>query len=234
MNAKQISSLGRRPTGRARKISLLLPLAVSALLLVLGGCGGLNDDPAGGGLSVRYGFSGSDDGSSAQASSATIEPQAIEPQAIESPPLYEEVLTIVIGAIVITHEKTEGNGIEPYAAEDITEGTGITDRQRELLEADLEQSIVFMEIVQLPTTDDFVSFPIPPDNAGQWQLLAVGMRRRIEALSDIVSDSSIFYGFIDEFLNGKVTPGEELSLFLKLLPACGSRYEPKGCPGNPL
>ena len=218
MNAKQIFPIRRRQTGRGGRISLPLPLAVAALLLVLGGCGGLNDDPAGGGLSVRYGFSDLGNGSKAQASSATAEPQAI------TSPAGEEVLSIVIGAIVITHEKVVGNGIEAYDATDIS--AGITDRQRDLLESDLEQSIVFMDIVQLPTTDDSVSFPIPPDNAGQWQLVAVGMRHRILALSEIQSDSPIYYGFIGQFLNGQVTPGEEISQVLDLDPACGTTFEP--------
>ena len=202
-------------------ISLLLLLAVSALLLVLGGCGGLNDDPAGGGLTVRYGFSDSGDGSSSQASSATLEPLTLI-----LPPEDEEVLTIVIGAIVITHEKVSGNGIEAYTIDDVAAGIG--ESQEELLKSDLEQSIVFMEIVQLPTDDDFVEFRIPPDNAGQWQLLAVGMRHRIEALSDIQSDSPIYYGFIDEFFNGKVTPGQKLSEVLTLIPTCGTANQPEG------
>lgn len=222
MNAKPIHSLRRRQCGRGGKISLLLLLSVAALLLVLGGCGGLNDNPAGGGLSVRYRFSDSGDDSTAKASSATAEPQAIT-----SDPLYEDVLSLVIGAIVITHEKVVGNGIEAYNALDIP---NITDRQKDLLESDLEQSIVFMEIIQIPSPSDSAEFPIPPDNAGQWQLLAVGMRHHIEALSEIQSDSPIFYGFIDEFLNGKVTPGEEISQVLNLDPACGSTNQPTGCP----
>ena len=215
MNAKQIPSLRRRQTGLAGKISLLLLLAVSALLLVLGGCGGLNDDPAGGGLTVRYGFSDSGDGSSAQASSATIEPLTLT-----LPPGDEEVLSIVIGAIVITHIKDGASEITPYDLSDVSLTDGISERERILLEADLEQSIVFMEIIQLPTAEDTVSFPIPPDNAGDWQLLAIGLRHRIEALSDIKSNSPIYYGFIGKFLNGKVTPGEKISDDLKLEPGC--------------
>ena len=228
MNAKPIHSLRHRPAGQGGKISLLLPLAVAALFLVLGGCGGLNDDPAGGGLTVRFGFADSGGGSSSEAS-AQSSPDTAEPQAITSDPAYEEVLSVVIGAIVITHEKDVGGGIQPYIADDINTAPGITDRQRELLESDLEQSIVFMEIIQLPHPDDNVEFPIPPDNAGKWQLLAVGMRHRIEALSEIQSDSPIFYGFIGEFLNGQVAPGEEISKTLTLDPACGSTFQPTGC-----
>ena len=217
MNTKQFSSIRRRQTGRTGKISLLL-LAVPALLLVLGGCGGLNDDPADGGLSVRFGFSDSGGASSAEASPATAEPQVTaEPQAIVSP--KGDVLTVVIGAIVITQEKNPGNGIEAYTTADVA--TGIEETQREALESDLEQSITFLEIVQLPTSEDTVSFPIPPDNAGKWQLLAVGMRHRIEALDEIENNSPIYYGFIGQFLNGQVTAGQEVSQSLQLIAACG-------------
>ena len=220
MNAKPIHSLRHRPAGQGGKISLLLPLAVAALFLVLGGCGGLNDDPAGGGLSVRFGFADSNDGSSTEAS-AQSSPDTAEPML--SSPAGTEVLSIVIGAIVITHEKDVGNGIQPYVLGDID---GMTTRQRDLLEADLEQSIVFMEIIQLPTTEDSVEFPIPPDNAGKWQLLAVGMRHHIEALSEIQSDSPIYYGFIGQFLNGLVSPGEEISELLTLTAACNTQNAP--------
>ena len=222
MNAKPNHSLRHRPAGQGGKISLLLPLAVAALFLVLGGCGGLNDDPAGGGLSVRFGFADSNDGSSTEAS-AQSSPDTAEPML--SSPAGTEVLSIVIGAIVITHEKVSGNGIEPYTIDDVFAGIG--ESQRALLESDLEQSIVFMEIVQLPTDDDSVEFPIPPDNAGKWQLLAVGMRHRIESLGDIDSNSPIYYGFIGRFLNGEVTPGDEISEDLKLIAACAIADPPK-------
>ena len=226
MNTKHFSSIRRRQTGLPRKISLLLLLAVSALLFVLGGCGGLNDDPADGGLTVRFGFSDSGGASSAEASSATVEPQATaQPQAIVSP--KGDVLTVVIGAIVITHIKDIASVITAYNALDIAT---ISERERELLESDLEQSVVYLEIVQLPTAEDTVSFPIPPDNAGEWQLLAVGMRHRIEALDEIENNSPIYYGFIGEFLNGQVSPGQELSQTLTLTAACGIADPIVPCP----
>ncbi len=133
------------------------------------------------------------------------------------------MLTIIIGAIVITHEKVVGEGIQPYTSTDIS---SIDDRQRDLLEADAEQSVNFLEIVQLPTADDVVSFPIPPGNAGKWQLFGVGMRHRIENLGEIQDDSPIYYGFIGEFLNNKVSPGDTIGATLTLKPACNTTYQP--------
>ena len=221
MNTKPFYSLRQRTTTGGGKI-LLLVLG-SALLLVLGGCGGLNDDPARGGLSVRFGFADSGGASSAEASSATAEPNISSPTAPD-----EEVLSIVIGAIVITHIKDGASVITPYDSFDIA---NLSERERELLESDLTQSLEFLEIVQLPTAEDTVGFKIPLDNSGQWQLLAVGMRHRIETLAQIEDNSPIYYGFIGEFLNGQVTVGETIPQTLTLIAACAIDDQPVGpCP----
>lgn len=200
----------------------LLLLASAAFVVVAGGCGDLNDNPNNSSLGVTVAFN--DNGS---ASASGSEPNQQSPQAITSP-AGEQVLTLVVGAIVITHEKVPGGGIVPYTFADINT---LNETQRELLEKDAEQSVVFLEIVQLPTASNFVEFDIPPDNAGKWQLIAVGMRHRIEALDEILDNSPIYYGFIDTFLNNLVTPGTAVTQTLLLDPGCGLQFQPQPpCP----
>ncbi len=193
---------------------------LAGLLLALGGCGEFNDDPTDGGLAVRFAFA---DG--AQSTTAGDDGLA-GVEGIEFTGQGEEVVTVVVGPIVITHEKVIGGGIQPYETAD-----EVTDRQRDLLQDDAEESVQFLRIVQLPTSSDTVEFTIPPGNAGPWQLIAVGLRNRRTVLGDITSDDPIWYGFIGEFLEGKVLPNQTLDTPIILEPGCNLPNPPAnaGC-----
>ena len=191
----------------------LVLLAVASLLLA--GCGDLNDSPYEGGLTVHVDFA-----NVPQEASSDGGPEA---QAISFTGTGEPVLSVVLGAIVITHTTTAYNNSNIDL---------ITDSQRELLEQDAEQSVQFLEIIQLPHSEDSVSFPIPPANAGPWQLIGIGMRHRITSLAEIQDSSPIWYGFIDSFLNDVAQPGQVLDQTLNLDPACNITNFPTGgaCP----
>ena len=188
-------------------------LIAAALLALTAGCGEFNDDPFNGGFIVRLGFD-----ESAQQSAST---GASTTQSITFPEgVNEKVLTLIVGPIVITHEKTPGGGIQPYTSE-----AEVTDTNRELLEKDAEQSVVYLEIVQLPNPDNAVEFEIPPDSAGRWQLIAVGLRERREALAEILDTDPIWYGFTPDFLDDDVKLGVT-QFTLTLEPACSLTTTP--------
>lgn len=196
-----------------RRGMLLVALGAAALLVLAGGCGDLNDNPNPAGLSVMYQFGGS---SVLSASADRSQPAAVSP-AVASPSGYSpQVQSLVVGAIVITHPSGSGpNGA--FTSADV--GT-LSETESNYLEDDATQSVQFLSIVQLPTASNTVEFRIPPPAAGSWQLIAVGTRNRLETLDDIADNSPIWYGFIGEFLNGKVLPGGTVEDPLVLEPAC--------------
>ncbi len=172
-------------------------LIAAALLALTAGCGQFNDDPFDGGFIVRPEFDGSAQ-QSATASTGTSTPQAIV--FTEAGP---DVLTLVVGPIVITHSRDGSGTILAY-----TDELQVTDTNRELLEQDALQSVQFLEVVQLPQPGDTVEFSIPPDNAGLWQLIAVGLRIRRNTLEEIQNTDPIWYGFTGRFLNEEVKQGK--------------------------
>ncbi len=188
----------------------LLTVLAAALLVLAAGCGQFNDDPNPAGLSVAYTFSGG-------AVTADSDPLTAETQGVTVNG-GDVVETLVIGAIVITHRSS------PYQP-----GDDPTDAEREALEKDAEQSLQFLEIVDLPTPGNVVEFTIPPDSAGPWQLVGVGMRRNIDTLDEVTDSDPIYYGFIGRFLNGTVLPGDLLPDVLTLEPACTLEPSLNGC-----
>ena len=200
-----------------RKVGLHGPpamlLGAAMVLALAAGCGDLNDEPSQGGMRVTVGFSDTTSSSTAESGSQTT---SSSPQAITSPTVGTPVLSLIVGAIVIRHEKNVGSGIQPYTTGD---ATNLTIRQRDLLEAEAEQSVEFIELVQLPHPTDFVEFTLPPTNAGPWQLVGVGLQHSIKTLDQIQGDSPIYYGFIGQFLNGQIVPGQP-TFTLSLEPAC--------------
>jgi hypothetical protein len=210
----------RKPLrGRNGPFALLaVLLSAAALVTVLGGCGGLNDNPNPGGLAVAVEFPKADGAQTA----------GVATQALTFTGEGEQVLTVVVGAIVINHDKAGDGVIRPYNNTDIL---NLTERQRDLLEADAKQSVIHLEVVPLPWPLDYVEFDIPPDNAGPWQLFAVGLRNQVFTVSDITSESPIWYGFIDKFLNNQAAPGQFVGTVL--MEAVCSASLPDNNPGSP-
>jgi len=192
--------------------------ALPALLLAgfLTGCGGMNDDPADG-MSVVVSFDGQDQG-------------ALTNGAIASPSVAstDPILTIIVGALVITHDRDPSTaGLDPY-----TGAEQVTPELKEKLKDDAIQSAAYLTIEDLPFSGNAISFLIPPAGAGSWQLVGVGTRVNIDVLQDLEDNENapIWYGFFAEFQNGKVTPGQTVDLTLS--PGCNLSSPPAApaCP----
>ncbi len=98
-----IRNAGARRSG-FRTGSFCAGLIAAALLALTAGCGEFNDDPLGGSIIVRPKF----DGSAQQ--SATASTGASTSQSITFTGAGEDVLTLIVGPIVITHS-LDGSGI---------------------------------------------------------------------------------------------------------------------------
>jgi hypothetical protein len=196
---------------------LIALLAAAGLLVGLGGCGDLNDNPNPGGLAVAVEFP----------NAGGPQTGGVSTQALTFTGGGETVQTLVVGALVINHDKLGNGVILPYTSTDILT---LTARQRDLLEEDAKQSVIHLEVVPLPWPQNYVEFMIPPENAGPWQVFAVGLRNQVFTVSDITSNSPIWYGFFPGFLNN-VTPGQNVGTIL--MEAICSPELPDNNPGSP-
>jgi hypothetical protein len=217
MNAYAADRPNLLSTGR-----LLLVLLAAAMLLLAGGCGQFNDNPYRG-MSVSYQFP--DDGSSSGLSS----PAYSWPGGL----LGEAVISIVVGAFVITHDKTNTSlPISPTCpasgAYTQADAQNITTAQTTALIADAEASAAFWQLQSLASVPESgeVSFVIPPADAGCWQVAAVGLRRDVKSKSDIQVNDIIWYGFIGSFLNGTAA-GDSVGPVI-MVPWCNGSQPPSG------
>ena len=195
-----------------RKGMYLAALGAAVLLVLAGGCG--NDNPYPGGMSVQVAFQG--------ATSGTSSTMAWNP-ATQGP---LEVKSVVVGAIVITHNRGGcPGGATLCAYSDVSQ---VTTTNRDLLQTDAEQSVNFLEINVITGDTAEVEFPIPPNAAGPWQLIGIGLKNDLsqDGLAEITSVDPIWYGFVPEFLNGKVVPGTLYPTPLTLQPWCSSTGGP--------
>lgn len=183
-------------TIRIRKALQVAALALLAGMIAFSvvSCGELNDNPAPDGIIARVTLPGSD---------------STGAMGLSSPPNSEPIISMVVGALVITYRDTPVEDVDAIDAE-----------EQQNLEDDALQSAKYLEVFDLPTDDDVVSFRIPPDEAGNWQLIGVGVRVDIDTLADLgdEDDPAIWYGFSTDFLNDQVEPGDEVPLVLQ--PAC--------------
>ncbi len=187
-----------------RKGMYLAALGAAVLLVLAGGCGQFNDNPSPGGMSFTYAFQGA---------SGTSSPMAWDTNVLGNIP----VKSVVVGAIVITHSRDGSGVIKPY-----TDANQVTPANRDLLQTDAEQSVNFLEINLISGDTAEVEFPIPPNAAGPWQLVGIGLKNDLsdKGLAEITTVDPIFYGFVDEFLNDKVVPGTVYPSALVLKPWC--------------
>ena len=183
-------------TIRIRKALQVAALALLAGMIAFSvvSCGELNDNPAPDGIIARVILPGSDSAGA---------------KGITSPTNSEPIISMVVGALVITYRDTP-----------VSDVGNIDDEEQQNLEDDALQSAKYLEVFDLPTADDVVSFRIPPEEAGNWQLIGVGVRVDIDTLADLgdEDDPAIWYGFSTTFLNDQVEPGDTVDLVLE--PAC--------------
>ena len=221
-----------RPTP-LHKGMLLAALGAAMLMVLAGGCGQFNDNPSPGGSSFTMSFASA---SGATPSSATASPMTWDTTTLG--PL--QVRTVVVGAIVITHNRggtCPAGSICPY-----TDSSDVNDTNRDLIQQDAEQSVNYLGINpisgQEPTTVDFA---IPPDGAGPWQLIGIGLQEDLsdQGIADVKTLTPIYYGFVPQFLNGLVYPGQPVdpAFTLTLKPWCFANGGPTeyqggvaGCP----
>lgn len=150
--------------------------------------------------------------------------------------------SVVVGAIVVrSRTLTEG----PYG-----DRTPLTPAVQDLLEEDIRNSASFINLVNLPTTDDTdtIDVLLPPATTVKWQILGAALSSQPankEALGDQANkDATIYIGWDDRFLatqsDGTVVEvdsagarGSEVltDLTLNLKRAClvSSSAPPKGC-----
>ena len=187
-------------------------LAASALTLLVVGCANLNEDPGNSstmdadisGLQQQLGFS---------------ESYAADGTRIVSPPVsdaMEVVETLVVGAVVVNEQSTV------YTQQSLT-----TEGQNRL-ETDVLNSANYFTVIDLPTTAETVEFNLPPEVAGDWQVMAAALRVNIDVLADIEnqSDSITHYGFSDTFVD-QDTALNGVSLVMRR--ACLGGDPPSGC-----
>lgn len=193
---------------------LLAGLFAAASLVLLGGCGQFNDNPASPSLSATVSFAGQNQ-TTATSGSTTCDVDTIcSPTTADGGP----VQMIIIGPIVITAGHNNGSGPDgAWTSADAT--SNISDQDRTNLVDDATQSAQYVALITLPNPD-VVKFVIPPDGAGNWQLGAVGLNTYEPDLASVQDSSVSWFGFIGHFLNGEIQPGGTLTETLTLQPWC--------------
>ncbi len=195
---------------RSVRTGLTLTAVATLAMVAAGGCGELSNDSPAKNITVIVGFGASGGGSVPLLDGAIV------------PPSGEPVVSIAVGAIVISRAT-------PYdSADDVTEA------ESEQLVEDAIQSAAFITIEDLPFAGDAISFLIPPDTAGNWQLVAVGSRIDIDVLQDFEGTDDldraapIWYGFTPgpDFQNEQIEPGDTITLTLQ--PGCVLLDPPTG------
>lgn len=202
-----------RPNPRF-KGALLAGLFAAALLVLLGGCGQFNDNPAGTSLTATVNFAGVNQPLATSTSSCAAD-TLCSPTVPDGGP----VNAILIGPIVIGAGHNNGSGVDgAWTANDVN---NITDTDKQNLIDDAEQSAQYVALVTLPNSST-VQFVIPPDGAGNWQLVAAGINVDMagKAVADVKAENLTWFGFIDHFLNNEIQPGGTLTETLTMQPYC--------------
>ncbi len=119
------------------------------------------------------------------------------------------VKSLVLGAIVVTKRDT------PYVS-----GETLTDAEEDDLAEDALNSANYISIVDLPVADDSIDFLIPPETAGNWQILVVALDFNLDTLGDLdgyESKGSIIYtGFTPNFYTAENIGDEVIEIDMKV------------------
>jgi len=194
----------------------LAALGAAMLMVLAGGCGQFNDSPSPGAASFQMAF--------APASGATPTAATSSPLAWNSTVLGPiQVRTVVVGAIVITHNRGGTCPVGSICA--YTDSSEVNATNRTLIQQDAEQSVNFLGINPISGSEPTqVGFAIPPNGAGPWQLIGIGLREDLsdQGIADVSSLTPVYWGFVPMFLNGLVTPGQPVNATLVLKPWCSA------------
>jgi hypothetical protein len=193
--------------GRLAESLLGAALLLTVLALGLAGCG--NDHPAGNGGTIRVDLRALQSQVGGGFATETAGPG--------DSPATTAVKSLVIGAVVITFTDTP-----------LSSDTNINSDLQDKLASDIINSVNYFSIVDLPTSEDFVEFKVPPPGAGHWQVAAVGTRTQILTFNDLNDNSAaIYYGFDEAFHTTSGSSGPDVSLEMKR--ACFLDSPPNGC-----
>ncbi len=131
-----------------------------------------------------------------------------------------EAKTLLIGAIVVTSRST------PYAS-----STAITTSIPSFFGNDLTDSGDFIQLIDLPVTETYVEFKVPPSSAGNWQVFAVAFSTQPELVSDLSSgehkDSAIYFGVKEQFFTADSIGNTPIPVRMQRV--CLQGTAPKGC-----
>ena len=102
---------------------------------------------------------------------------------------------LIIGAIVISRAT-------PY-----TSGETLTKTEEDALVDDLVNSINYITLVDLPVAEDYVEFLIPPETAGNWQVIVLAINFSVDTIGDLADYESkgdlTHTGFTPRFYTSK-------------------------------
>jgi len=209
--------------GITRWLSFQTLIAACCLLVLVAGCKDLNDNPP-----------------PEQESQLKIDIASIQEQITASDMTQEEsttggvvksvsssdtvvsstARTLLVGAIVVTRRST------PYP-EDTTPTTSIT----RFFGGDLTDSGDFLELIDLPVSQQYIEFKVPPASAGNWQVFAIAFSTQPELISDLSAsehkNSAIYYGTHEEFLSADDMGTTAIPV--KMGRVCLLGTPPKGC-----
>ena len=130
-----------------------------------------------------------------------------------------EARSLILGAVIIH------NG-GPYSND-----TPITEGKIGELQQDIQNSLEYMEIISLPTSREFFEVKLPPEAAGNWQVMVEASRLTPEYLSDLATSEQqgglTYFGFS----NGFMDPSNLEPPTIKLIRGClaNPSTPPNGC-----
>ncbi len=132
----------------------------------------------------------------------------------------DEVKSLLVGAFVVNSRDT------PY-----TKDVAITETIEENLKDELAGSVAYIEIVTLPTENDYIEFSYPKSELSQWQVIAVALDFEItefaELAEDAHSESILYFGFSENFYSAN-TIGADEQVTIEMTRACLTNPV-KGC-----
>lgn len=131
-----------------------------------------------------------------------------------------EAKTLLIGAIVVTSRST------PYPS-----SAAITTSIPAFFGNDLIDSGDFIQLINLPVTETYVEFKVPPQSAGNWQVFAVAFSTQPELVSDLSAEeykySAIYFGVKDQFFTAENIGNTPVPVRMQRV--CLQGTPPKGC-----
>lgn len=131
-----------------------------------------------------------------------------------------EAKSILMGAVVVTSRST------PFK-NDMSIKTNFLN----FFGRDLTDSGDFIQIVNLPITETYIEFKVPPPSAGNWQVFAVAFSTQPELVSDLSStehkNSAIYFGVNEKFFTAPDIGNTPVPIKLKRV--CLLATPPKGC-----